>query len=50
MSVSDVQDTVTVQGRALDVEQCDCGPEYTGLSCEVWTTFGFTCKCTGSNS
>ncbi|KAK3731434.1 hypothetical protein QZH41_013619, partial [Actinostola sp. cb2023] len=34
VNVADVQDSPSVQGRALDVEHCSCGPEYTGLSCE----------------
>ena len=35
-----VQDSKTPEGRAYDVEQCQCGKEYTGLSCEVLFSFG----------
>lgn len=33
--VADVGPAPSVAGRAYDVEQCDCGQGYSGLSCEV---------------
>ena len=35
VKVAEVGVTPSDAGRAYDVEECDCGVRYSGLSCEV---------------